>query len=136
MQYIKHMSCKQVLKNWNQCFSKLLMFCNTLPIFIEITSEHNFSINNAFCSFFLAIAEALNCKICVTSEKKGVLSCLEDQCIMERITLKWTEAKVHVLPMGKLRLDVRCSSSIFIWYLYNSCESLSTQVCLRYVFFL
>lgn len=51
---------------------------------------------------FLAISEALDCKICVSSEKKRVLSCLEDQHMLRRLTLNAREAKVHVLPMNKL----------------------------------
>ncbi|OWF46657.1 DNA cross-link repair 1A protein [Mizuhopecten yessoensis] len=51
---------------------------------------------------FMAIAKALNSKICVTREKKAVLDCLEDSTLQESITLSPNEAKVHVLPMAKL----------------------------------
>lgn len=53
---------------------------------------------------FVAIANALNTKICVTREKKAVLDCLEDKKLLESITLRPNEAQVHVLQMTKLNL--------------------------------
>lgn len=54
---------------------------------------------------FLAIAEALNCKIFVTSDKKLLLGCLEDEKLNERITSKAVEARLHVLRMNQLNLS-------------------------------
>ncbi|XP_064630523.1 serine-rich adhesin for platelets-like isoform X2 [Lineus longissimus] len=51
---------------------------------------------------FLAIAEALSCKVCVNKDKKDILECLEDQHIKDILTLRWEDTKVHVLPMGQL----------------------------------
>ncbi|XP_064615380.1 DNA cross-link repair 1A protein-like [Liolophura sinensis] len=53
---------------------------------------------------FTAIAKALDCKIAVTREKKRVLDCLEDPYLNEAVTLSWSEARVHILPMGSLNL--------------------------------
>lgn len=54
---------------------------------------------------FLAIAEALNCKIFVTSDKKLLLGCLEDERLNERMTSKAVEARLHVLRMNQLNLS-------------------------------
>ncbi|KAK2157546.1 hypothetical protein LSH36_189g05006, partial [Paralvinella palmiformis] len=51
---------------------------------------------------FTAISEALDCKIYVTSEKRQILSCLEDEQLLGRLTSNPREARVHVLPMQKL----------------------------------
>ncbi|CAG5121490.1 unnamed protein product [Candidula unifasciata] len=51
---------------------------------------------------FTAIAEALRSRICVTRDKKKVLDCLDDPELQTRLTLDWSQAQVHVLPMGKL----------------------------------
>ncbi len=56
--------------------------------------------------YFSAIAEELNCKICVTREKKTIMDCLEDPNIEKRLTLQKSLAKVHVLPMGHLGYQV------------------------------
>ena len=42
----------------------------------------------------------------MTSEKKTVLLCLEDNAITKRLTLKSRDAKVHVLSMSKLTYNV------------------------------
>ncbi|KAK3606115.1 hypothetical protein CHS0354_006482 [Potamilus streckersoni] len=52
---------------------------------------------------FTAISEALNCKICVTREKKNTLDCLEEPRLKSRLSLKWSDSGLHVLPMAKLR---------------------------------
>ncbi|XP_013385762.1 DNA cross-link repair protein SNM1-like [Lingula anatina] len=54
---------------------------------------------------FIAIAEAIQSRVCVTREKYRILQCLDDNKLDGMLTTKWTEAKVHVLPMGKLKLD-------------------------------
>ena len=61
-----------------------------------------------------AIAEALNCKICVTRDKKKILDCLEDADINKRITLSAMEAKVHVVPMKELNYKVVVVSFILM----------------------
>ena len=60
------------------------------------------------CSvYFLAIAEALGSKVCVTNEKRSILDCLEDSRINALITPSKIQAKVHVLKMGQLRYEVK-----------------------------
>ena len=54
----------------------------------------------------LAIAKALDSKICVMNDKKKVLDCLEDPDLKSRVTLDWSAGRVHVLPMGKLTQQV------------------------------
>jgi hypothetical protein len=53
-----------------------------------------------------AIADALQSKICVEARKKRVLDCLDDARLKDRVTLRWGEGQVHVLPMGKLNYKV------------------------------
>ncbi|KAK7508688.1 hypothetical protein BaRGS_00000254 [Batillaria attramentaria] len=52
---------------------------------------------------FLALAEALQSKLCVQSSKKRVLDCLMDDRLKNIISLRWTDGRVHVLPMGQLK---------------------------------
>ncbi|KAL3863151.1 hypothetical protein ACJMK2_004920 [Sinanodonta woodiana] len=52
---------------------------------------------------FTAISEALNCRICVTREKKNTLDCLEEPRLQSRLSLKWSDSGLHVLPMAKLK---------------------------------
>ncbi|CAL1538841.1 unnamed protein product, partial [Lymnaea stagnalis] len=54
---------------------------------------------------FTAIAKILDTKICVMSDKKKVLECLDDDDLKSRITLDWSKGQVHVLPMGKLNQE-------------------------------
>ena len=56
--------------------------------------------------FFSAIAEALNCKISVMRDKKMVLDCLDDPGLSSRVSLRWEDSGLHVLPMGKLNYKV------------------------------
>uniref|UniRef100_A0A2C9JPP3 DNA cross-link repair 1A protein n=1 Tax=Biomphalaria glabrata TaxID=6526 RepID=A0A2C9JPP3_BIOGL len=51
---------------------------------------------------FHSIAKILDTSICVMSDKKKVLDCLEDDDLKSRTTLDWLKGQVHVLPMGKL----------------------------------
>ena len=59
-----------------------------------------------FPFFFIAIADALNCKICVKSDKKMVLNCLDDATLSTRVSTKWQDSGLHVLPMMKLNHKV------------------------------
>lgn len=76
---------------------------------LSFSYPHNPSLSGAlrfllFC--ILAIAEALNCKICVTRDKKAVLDCLDDSPLSARVSLRWQDSGLHVLPMGKLNYKV------------------------------
>ena len=51
---------------------------------------------------FLALAEALGSKICVSKEKKSILNCLEWPELQSLLTTDPLTACVHVLPMKKL----------------------------------
>ncbi|XP_052226027.1 uncharacterized protein LOC127841335 isoform X2 [Dreissena polymorpha] len=55
---------------------------------------------------FSAISEALDCKICVTKEKLGVLMCLEDPLLLRRCVVGWHHSGLHVVPMNKLNHKV------------------------------
>ena len=67
-------------------------------------NDFNSEISSAF--YFLAVAKALDCKICVRTDKKRVLDCLEWEEINNRLTTEWEEAKIHVLPMNSLTIKV------------------------------
>ena len=45
----------------------------------------------------------------MTREKLAILECLEDKGLEKRLTLKPLEAKVHVIPMNHLRIQVGTS---------------------------
>ena len=66
--------------------------------------------------FFTAIAEALNCKICVKSDKKMVLNCLDDATLSTRVSTKWQDSGLHVLPMMKLNYKVSNSGWCYLKY--------------------
>ncbi|XP_007574347.1 DNA cross-link repair 1A protein [Poecilia formosa] len=51
---------------------------------------------------FLALAEVLGSKVCLSRDKYNTMCCLESQQIKERITTDWKAAQVHVLPMMQL----------------------------------
>ena len=55
---------------------------------------------------FLALAEALGSKICVTKEKERILSCLQWSALQSLLTTSPLTARVHVLPMKKLNVNV------------------------------
>ncbi|XP_062610123.1 DNA cross-link repair 1A protein-like [Saccostrea cucullata] len=52
---------------------------------------------------FIAVAEALQCKICVLRDKKNILDCLEDDSLRRKLSLNFNDSCLHVLPMGKLK---------------------------------
>uniref|UniRef100_A0A5S6R1I3 DNA repair metallo-beta-lactamase domain-containing protein n=1 Tax=Trichuris muris TaxID=70415 RepID=A0A5S6R1I3_TRIMR len=51
---------------------------------------------------FAAVAEALDCKICVERPKLQVLNCLEDAALKTRLTLEKSDTFLHVMPMGSI----------------------------------
>ncbi|XP_032429444.1 DNA cross-link repair 1A protein [Xiphophorus hellerii] len=51
---------------------------------------------------FLALAEVLGSKVCLSRDKYNTMCCLESRQIKERITTDWKAAQVHVLPMMQL----------------------------------
>ena len=55
---------------------------------------------------FLALAEALGSKICVTKEKEAILGCLQWSELQSLLTTAPLTASVHVLPMRKLNVNV------------------------------
>ncbi|XP_051925343.1 DNA cross-link repair 1A protein isoform X2 [Hippocampus zosterae] len=54
---------------------------------------------------FLAAAEVLGSKVCLSRDKYNTMCCLESERIKRRLTTDWTAARVHVLPM--MQLNVR-----------------------------
>lgn len=61
---------------------------------------------------FPAIAEALDWKICVTSDKNSVLQCLEDRDLSARVRVGWKHSQLHVVPMNKLNYKVTLRVSV------------------------
>ena len=55
---------------------------------------------------FLALAEALGSKICVTKQKERILRCLLWPRLESLLTTDPLSATVHVLPMKKLNIEV------------------------------
>uniref|UniRef100_A0A3Q2YG13 DNA cross-link repair 1A protein n=1 Tax=Hippocampus comes TaxID=109280 RepID=A0A3Q2YG13_HIPCM len=51
---------------------------------------------------FLAVAEVLGSKVCLSRDKYNTMCCLESEQIKRRLTTDWTAARVHVLPMMQL----------------------------------
>ncbi|XP_055786776.1 DNA cross-link repair 1A protein isoform X1 [Salvelinus fontinalis] len=51
---------------------------------------------------FLALAEVLGSKVCLSRDKFNTMCCLESERIRQLITTDWKAAKVHVLPMMQL----------------------------------
>eukprot|EP00794_Sanderia_malayensis_P008677 gene8676-9613_t len=54
---------------------------------------------------FVAIANALNCKISAKADKKRILNCLSWKDLDHRLTSDWHTAQVHVLPMNSINAD-------------------------------
>lgn len=54
---------------------------------------------------FLALAEALDCEIFATRDKKNILSCLEDKSLNKRMASKAVNARLHVLKMNQINLN-------------------------------
>ncbi|KAG7227922.1 hypothetical protein INR49_013716 [Caranx melampygus] len=51
---------------------------------------------------FLALAEVLGSKVCLSRDKYNTMCCLESEQVQQRITTDWKAARVHVLPMMQL----------------------------------
>ncbi|KAK3094950.1 hypothetical protein FSP39_008281 [Pinctada imbricata] len=51
---------------------------------------------------FIAIAQALGCKICVYKDKQNVMSCLDDSDLFQKLSLDFNDSQLHVLQLGKL----------------------------------
>ncbi|KAK2820420.1 hypothetical protein Q5P01_023379 [Channa striata] len=51
---------------------------------------------------FLALAEVLGSKVCLSRDKHNTMCCLESEQVRQRITMDWKAAQVHVLPMMQL----------------------------------
>ncbi|XP_077406767.1 DNA cross-link repair 1A protein [Vanacampus margaritifer] len=54
---------------------------------------------------FLALAEVLGSKVCLSRDKYNTMCCLESEHIKRHLTTDWKAAQVHVLPM--MQLNVR-----------------------------
>ncbi|XP_029954319.1 DNA cross-link repair 1A protein isoform X1 [Salarias fasciatus] len=54
---------------------------------------------------FLALAEVLGSKVCLSRDKYNTMCCLESDQIRERVTTDWRAAQVHVLPMMQLTFN-------------------------------
>ncbi|XP_047466068.1 DNA cross-link repair 1A protein [Mugil cephalus] len=53
---------------------------------------------------FLALADVLGSKVCLSRDKYNTMCCLESEQVRERITTDWKAAQVHVLPMMQLNV--------------------------------
>ncbi|XP_062382015.1 DNA cross-link repair 1A protein [Sardina pilchardus] len=51
---------------------------------------------------FLAVADVLGCKVCLSRDKYNTMCCLESEQIRQSITTDGKAAQVHVLPMMQL----------------------------------
>lgn len=54
---------------------------------------------------FLALAEVLGSKVCLSRDKYNTMCCLESEQVKQRITTDWKAAQVHVLPMMQLSFN-------------------------------
>uniref|UniRef100_A0A8C3APC1 DNA cross-link repair 1A protein n=1 Tax=Cyclopterus lumpus TaxID=8103 RepID=A0A8C3APC1_CYCLU len=51
---------------------------------------------------FLALAEVLGSKVCLSRDKYNIMCCLESEQVRRCVTTDWKAAQVHVLPMMQL----------------------------------
>ncbi|XP_028990980.1 DNA cross-link repair 1A protein isoform X2 [Betta splendens] len=51
---------------------------------------------------FLALADVLGSKVCLSRDKYNTMCCLESDQVRQHITTDWKAAQVHVLPMMQL----------------------------------
>ncbi|KAG7507440.1 DNA cross-link repair 1A [Solea senegalensis] len=54
---------------------------------------------------FLALADILGSKVCLSRDKYNTMCCLESEEIKQRITTDWKAAQVHVLPMMQISFN-------------------------------
>ncbi|KAM6963537.1 DNA cross-link repair 1A protein [Tautogolabrus adspersus] len=54
---------------------------------------------------FLALAEVLGSKVCLSRDKYNTMCCLESEQVRQHITTDWKAAQVHVLPMMQLNFQ-------------------------------
>ncbi|XP_060884299.1 DNA cross-link repair 1A protein [Labrus mixtus] len=54
---------------------------------------------------FLALAEVLGSKVCLSRDKYNTMCCLESEQVRQHITTDWKAAQVHVLPMMQLNFN-------------------------------
>ncbi|XP_057682337.1 DNA cross-link repair 1A protein isoform X2 [Corythoichthys intestinalis] len=53
---------------------------------------------------FLALAEVLGCKVCVSRDKYDTMRCLDSESVERRFTTDWKATRLHVLPMMQLNI--------------------------------
>ncbi|XP_028647274.2 DNA cross-link repair 1A protein [Erpetoichthys calabaricus] len=51
---------------------------------------------------FLAVADVLGCKVCMSRDKYNTMRCLELDRIQEKITMDWNSTQLHLLPMMRI----------------------------------
>ncbi|XP_068439125.1 DNA cross-link repair 1A protein [Clinocottus analis] len=51
---------------------------------------------------FLALAEVLGSKVCLSRDKYNTMCCLESEQVRQSVTTDWKAAQVHVLPMMQI----------------------------------
>ncbi|XP_078079384.1 DNA cross-link repair 1A protein isoform X2 [Mustelus asterias] len=51
---------------------------------------------------FLALAEVLGCKVCITRNKLEILQCLDSEQMNSVITMDWASSQLHLLPMMQI----------------------------------
>ncbi|XP_071793455.1 uncharacterized protein [Asterias amurensis] len=83
MEYAAQVAVDAVKQN-----SKTLLLCGTYTIGKE--------------KIFIAIAEALGCKIFITKDKKNILDCLENDRLQSMLTLDKCASRLHVVTMATL----------------------------------
>lgn len=61
-----------------------------------------------YCLFllFVAIADVLGCKVCMSQDKYKTMQCLESEEIRALVTTDWHSTPLHVLPMMQVNFKV------------------------------
>ncbi|XP_067909048.1 DNA cross-link repair 1A protein isoform X2 [Heterodontus francisci] len=69
---------------------------------------------------FLALAEVLGCKVCITRNKLDILQCLDSEQINSIITMDWESSQLHLLPMMQITFkESRQTYDHMTWSRYN-----------------